>query len=85
MKSAMPESIFIIYDYDDHADPEFHVMYDKELALKKAKEIVKDHIDRYGSMTYYVTPCDGRDGWWFWVSGEEHWRVQVYEAKIQYA
>ena len=75
--------VFVVMDYDDHADPDFHVFFNKGAAIEKARKCVDEHKQRYDGMASYPTQCDGRYGIWFSESGADRWRVQVHEAKIR--
>ncbi len=76
-------TVFVVAFHDDHADSDYYVFFDKDEAIKKARECVDESKQRYEGMNSYPTQCDGRYGIWFSESGEDRWKVQVHEARIQ--
>lgn len=77
------EKLFLVIDDDDHTDPVYYLRRDKQEALDFARKISDNAKADYGEMPSYSVPCDGRDGWWFCESGEEKWRVTVFEVTVK--
>ena len=76
-------TLYLVIDYDDHTDPEYHLRRDKQAALDLAQQFSDRSQKSYGDMPRYSYPCDGKYGTWFNECGEDRWRVTVCGVELQ--
>ena len=79
-----PDQLYLLVDYDNHTDPEYHLFLNLAEALSAARACVEEHVERYGDMPKYETDCSKIKDWHFAEQGEERWQVTVVELPITY-
>jgi len=77
----MPDKLYLVSEYDDHADPEHQLFADREEALERAETLSKEYAESYKHKVHVIEPGGNC---LFCHEGEGRWHIVVEEVVVKY-